>query len=152
MFARVRALLREYREAVLYLVFGGLTTGVNFLSYLLLTRLLAVSELPATALAWFLSVVFAYLTNKVWVFESRSWRVKTLFREAASFFGCRLFSGILDMGVMFLFVSVLGWNDVAVKLASNVIVIVLNYLFSKLWIFKKEKPEDKAPGRTDTAG
>lgn len=129
---------KKYKEPLLYLIFGGLTTLVNLLSYLFLTRAVALPELTATALSWFLSVVFAYITNKIWVFESKSVRLKDLIKEICGFFGCRLFSGLLDFGIMYLFVLELQMNDFLIKILSNLLVIVLNYLFSKLWIFKKK--------------
>ncbi|MGI5958895.1 MAG: GtrA family protein [Massiliimalia sp.] len=139
MWTTLKSWFNRYREAILYLVFGGLTTAVNFISYLCLTRLFWMTEIPATALAWFLSVIFAYFTNKIWVFQSRDWGWSVVVREGISFLGCRLFSGILDIGIMYVFVTLLHGNDIFVKLVSNVIVIILNYLFSKLWIFKKAK-------------
>ena len=133
----------QYKEPVLYLIFGGLTTLTNFLSYFLLAHVLRLPTVAATIAAWVLSVLFAYVTNKRWVFESRRRHWGALLREAAAFFACRAFSGLLDVLIMWVCVDWLHWNDLVVKIASNVLVIVLNYLFSKLWIFKKENNGDK---------
>ena len=130
-------LAHKYREQILYVVFGVGTTLVNIVSYWLLKQI-GCSTAAATAIAWFLSVLFAYLTNKVFVFDSRDWHLKTILRESVSFFSCRVLTGLLDMGIMLLFVDVLKWPDLPVKIASNVIVIVLNYVASKLLIFRRK--------------
>ena len=135
-------LLKRYRELVLYLVFGGLTTALNYVAYLLFTRVLSWGTMPATAVAWAVSVLFAYVTNKLWVFESRDLRPAYVLRELGSFIACRLFSGLVDLGVMYLTVDLWHWNDLVMKLVSNVVVIVLNYIFSKLLIFRK-RPEGR---------
>jgi putative flippase GtrA len=134
-----KEMIRRYKEPILYVVFGGLTTLVNIISYFLLTRFAQTDTVPATVIAWILSVLFAYITNKIWVFESKSHRWKDLIREIVLFFGCRALSGVLDVFLMWLFVDVLSWYDVLIKIISNIVVIILNYLFSKLLIFRKSK-------------
>ncbi|MBQ2791826.1 MAG: GtrA family protein [Oscillospiraceae bacterium] len=129
--------MKKYREVILYLIFGVLTTLVNIVSYFLLTDIAGVNYLLSNVIAWVLSVLFAYGTNRVWVFQSQTKGTKAVLGEMAAFFGARLFSGGLDMGIMFVCVSLIGLPDGIIKILSNVLVIVLNYLFSKLWIFKK---------------
>ena len=128
---------RRYREMLLYIIFGALTTLVNIVSYYCLTRFLVLDTAPATALAWFLSVVFAYLTNRQWVFRSRAKGILPVMSEVFSFFAARIATGLLDMGVMALCVDVLHMPDMPVKIASNIVVIVLNYILSKLLVFRK---------------
>ncbi len=123
----------------MYVFFGGCTTLVNYASYYVFTRFLGWDVMLSNAAAWILSVLFAYVTNKIWVFESRSFKAGVLARELASFVGCRLFSGAVDMGVVWLGVTVLSINDMIVKIISNIIVIILNYFASKLWIFRKKE-------------
>ena len=130
-------LMKKYREVILYLIFGVLTTLVNLISYFLLTDVAGVNYLFSNVLAWVLSVLFAYGTNRVWVFQSQAKGTAAILKEMLSFFGARLFSGGLDMGIMFVCVSLIGLPDGVIKILSNILVIVLNYLFSKLWIFKK---------------
>lgn len=130
-------LMKKYREVILYLIFGVLTTLVNLISYFLLTDVARVNYLFSNVLAWVLSVLFAYGTNRVWVFQSQAKGTAAIVKEMVSFFGARLFSGGLDMGIMFVCVSLIGLPDGVIKILSNILVIVLNYLFSKLWIFKK---------------
>ena len=126
----------------MYLFFGGLTTLVNIVSYFALTRFCHLEIPSATVIAWILSVVFAYITNRKWVFESSATGFSKTSKEIAAFFAARLFSGALDLGIMFLFVKILGLNDLIVKILSNVLVVILNYFFSNLFIFKKEDVSD----------
>ncbi len=137
----MKELLKKYRDVLLYLIFGALTTLVNIVAYAAFTRLLGMGEMGSNVWAWALSVLFAYVTNKLWVFENRDFRARHLAREFGSFVASRLFSGALDMGIMWLFVTQLACPDLIVKIASNAVVIALNYLFSKLWIFKKKDGE-----------
>ena len=137
---RIKALFNKYRELILYLFFGGCTTLVNIISYFICSRI-GIRTSVSTIIAWVLSVLFAYFTNRVWVFQSTASGVGAIIREMGSFFGCRLLSGVIDMAIMFLCVSLLGLPDKPIKILANVVVIILNYLFSKLFVFKK-------PGRS----
>lgn len=138
-FQKGKALFHQYRELISYVFFGGLTTLVNIVCYWLLATPLGWGTVPSTVVAWVLSVAFAYVTNKLFVFDSKSWALAVVGREAVSFFGCRAFSGALDVFFMWLFVDVLHMNDLLIKILSNIVVIVLNYVFSKLFIFKHKK-------------
>ncbi len=124
-------------EIISYLFFGVLTTIVNYVSYWAFTRALDMSVAVATFWAWALAVLFAFVTNKIWVFHSRTNTVRAFFTELSAFVAARVFSGALDVALMWLFADKMGLPDMWVKLALNVIVTVLNYIFSKLWIFKK---------------
>lgn len=126
----------KYREILLYLFFGGCTTLVNIVSFFLL-RLVNIPLYPSNVTAWFLSVLFAYITNKLFVFESKSSDKKKLLKESLSFFGFRVLSLLFDMGIMYLLIDILSWNELIAKVLSNIFVIIINYLFSKLFIFKK---------------
>lgn len=131
-------LFLKYKEVVLYLVFGGLTTLINIVVYAVCARWLGLDTLQANASALTISILFAYITNKLFVFESKTDTMKEVFREFFSFIACRLGTGALDMVFMFVSVDILGFYDVAMKILSNIIVIVLNYVFSKLVIFAKK--------------
>lgn len=133
----VRELFIKYRELLSYLFFGVLTTVVNYVSYLLLAPFFGTTTIP-TAIAWVLSVAFAYLTNRRWVFRSQAKGAAAVLREAGSFVGARLISGVIDVGIMWVFADRLGFNDKLVKLASNVFVVIFNYIASKLIIFRKK--------------
>ena len=95
--------------------------------------------LVSNGIAWVLSVLFAYVTNKIFVFESKTDGVREAVREFVSFIACRAGTGVLDMAVMYVTVDMLGWYDVLMKILSNIIVIILNFVFSKLVIFRKKE-------------
>lgn len=132
----IEELIRKYQDVLPYLIFGVLTTVVNIISYWFMAHLLYLGVMVSTVIAWILSVLFAYITNRTWVFHSKARGTQEIFREIVSFFSCRLATGVIDWGCMLVFVDVLGWWDLGVKVAANIIVIVLNYLASKLLIFK----------------
>ena len=145
---KIRSLYAKYREAVNYVFFGGVTTLVNIATFWVAKRLGAATWF-ANALAWILSVLVAYYTNRRWVFESASTGSAAL-KEFVSFVGCRLGTFALDEAIMILGVDKLGphvtavpqdlWNLI-VKVAANVVVLILNFVFSKLFIFKKKDGE-----------
>ena len=139
MIDKIKALIIKYKSLIMYAIFGGLTTLVNIASYYLLYNIIGIPNVPSTIFAWLLAVIFAFITNKLWVFDSKSFDKETLKHEILSFFGCRAFTGLLDVGVMYLTVDVLHWNSTLWKLLSNILVIVINYIASKLIIFKKDK-------------
>lgn len=126
----------KYKEVLLYLFFGGCTTLVNILAFMII-RLFGVEIYVSNALAWFISVVFAFVTNKLFVFESKGIGIKKSIKECLYFFGCRILSLVFDMGLMYLMIDILSINELASKIVSNIFVIIINYVFSKLIIFKK---------------
>lgn len=131
------AIYDKYKEGILYLFFGALTTLVNIIVYTLLAKFFKVDYMVSNVIAWVLAVLFAYITNKTYVFESCTSTKKELIKEIAFFFIARILSLILDMIVMYIGISVLHINDVIIKIVSNVLVIIANYFMSKLIIFKK---------------
>ena len=135
----IKVLFIKYKNVIPYLFFGVCTTIVNVLFYWVCSRLFFVGTMESTIIAWILAVSFAYVTNRKWVFHSQAHRVSEVTIEIVSFFVCRLLTGIIDFACMFIFVQILCWNDVLIKFFANVIVIVLNYVASKLVIFKSGK-------------
>lgn len=131
-------LLKTYRELVSYLVFGGLTTLVNFLCYFILEGPGGIHYVGANIIAWFIAMLFAFVTNRLFVFQMKDHRIKTVLREFISFGSMRVLSGALETGILFFFVDKMGFSDAPVKVAAAVMVVILNYIFSKLLIFKKE--------------
>ena len=134
----IKQLLLKYQDLLLYGIFGVLTTLVNMAAYWLLAHPLRLPVVVSTALAWVIAVEFAYLTNRKWVFHSQAETSAEKRKEWLSFFSCRAATGLLDLGCMFLFVDVLHFPDMIVKAAANVLVILLNYLASKLLVFRKK--------------
>lgn len=132
---RLEAVLSE--EVVSYLVFGVLTTLVNILAFAAFSGPLRISELIANVIAWILSVLFAYVTNRLFVFESKASGAGPLLREAGLFFAARLLSLGVDEAGMALCLYVLHWDKMISKVLMNIIVVILNYFASKLFIFRK---------------
>lgn len=139
MFEFCKKQYNKYKEIINYLVFGVLTTVVNFVVYIGLTKGINVNEVLANVIAWIVSVIFAYITNKIYVFESETKSIKEIIKEFISFVACRLFSGILDIGSFYLFVTILKVNDILAKVVVSVLVVILNYIFSKIFIFKNKE-------------
>lgn len=131
-------LIKKYKSVISYLFFGVCTTVINIATYYLCYNISGIANVPSTVIAWVVAVVFAYITNKLFVFDSKSFKADVLVREVASFFGCRLLTGILDVIIMYVAVDVMDMNSTLWKLVSNVLVIILNYVASKLVIFKKK--------------
>ena len=129
----------KHKEIVLYVFFGALTTLVNYAVYLALTVSFFKPDVPlllqaANLLSWLSAVVFAYFTNRKYVFESKTSSKR---REFFLFFLSRLSTLIIDAAIMGVFVSLLSFNDKIIKIFSQIAVIILNYVFSKLFVFKK---------------
>lgn len=128
----IKKYIETYKEMIAYLFFGVLTTLVNFVIYFSCTQFLHWNYLVANALSWAGAVAFAYVTNRIWVFQSKNRGLRAIFKEITAFVGCRLFSGAMDMAIMFIGVEVLGISDDITKLLTQVVVVVLNYIFSKI--------------------
>ncbi len=139
----IRALLHKYRELISYVFWGVMTTAVNYVSYTLLTEVLHVYYLTSNVIAWALSVLFAYFVNKIFVFRSRDWSWRVALRELWQMVASRLFSLGLEMAIMWFFVDTLQCNHLVVKLAANVVVVIVNYVLSKFIIFKKKADRQK---------
>ncbi len=121
-----------------YLFFGVLTTVVNYLVYLPLLNVVGLPASVCNMLAWVVAVVFAYLTNKPFVFKSHDWSKKTVLPELSKFVSCRVASGVMETVILFLSVDLLGWNGNAWKLFTSILVVALNYIFSKLIVFRNK--------------
>lgn len=133
----------KYKEVILYLIFGFLTTVVSLVVYYLLTISLldpsnALCLQIANIISWVCGVAFAYFTNRKYVFESKN---ANRFKEATSFVSARIITLLLDMLLMGVGVSILRFNDKIMKIVSQFLVIVLNYVFSKLFVFRSDKNE-----------
>ena len=129
----------KYKEIINYLVFGGLATVVNFVTYFIVARLIGIDKVLSSGISWFFSVLFAYITNKLFVFESKTDGIKAILIEMGSFFLARIVSGILcDVGTFALMVKVFNINDLFAKVITQIMVVIVNYVFSKLIIFRKK--------------
>ena len=136
MYEKLKTLYEKYRETVIYLVFGVLTTVVNYAVYIPLYNFVHLPASVCNGVAWVAAVTFAYVTNKLFVFESKSWNSGVL-GELLRFVGSRVTSGVIETVSLLVTVDILGWNGNIMKLFLAVIVIVLNYILSKFFVFKK---------------
>ncbi len=136
--SKIKQLLTKYQAIVLYGVFGVLTTLVNIASYWLMAHPLGMGTMVSTVLAWVFSVLFAYVTNRRWVFHSRATGAEAIVKEIVSFFACRVATGVIDWACMFVFVELLHFNDVIIKVLANIVVIILNYVGSRLFVFRQK--------------
>lgn len=131
-------LMKKYKRIIVYGIFGVLTTIVNVAIYHMCYEFAQIGNIISTVIAWFFAVAFAFITNKLFVFESKAMDIKTIICEAFKFFSCRIGTGIIEVGFMAVFVDILNFDGTIMKLITNFVVIVLNYILSKLVIFKKE--------------
>lgn len=124
------------KETILYVIFGILTTIVNLIAYYLFSNIININYLISNAIAWIISVVFAYITNKFFVFNSSYINKDVIIEEFIKFMNCRLISGLSEVVLLFLFVDLLLMNDIVAKLIIGVLVVLINFIFSKVFIFK----------------
>ena len=134
---KIKELVNKYAEVISYLIFGGLTTVVNIIVFYLFDSILDVHYLFANAIAIIASILFAFFTNKKYVFKSSTPTVKLWLKEFSLFVSFRLLSAVFDMGSMWLLVEGLELNTNIAKIITQFIVVVLNYAFSKFFIFKQ---------------
>lgn len=133
--AEVSECWERFKPVVLYLVFGVLTTIINVIAYYVCTELAGWSTLPSTLVAWFLAVLGAYITNRKAVFGSNASGFTEIAAEIVRFIASRIATGVLDLVLMIVCVDMLGLPGTLMKFVSNVIVVILNYVASKLLVF-----------------
>ena len=137
MVQKLRRLVLRHWDVISYLFFGVLTTVVNYLIYLPCFNLLGLSAAVSNVIAWVGAVLFAYLTNKPFVFRSHDWSARTVIPEFSKFVGCRVASGGAETLILLLTVDILGLNGNLWKLIVSVLVVVGNYFGSKFLVFRK---------------
>lgn len=128
----------KYKAVVLYIFFGVVTTIINIGTYYIFSSILNIDYLISNLIAWVFAILVAYITNKLYVFDSKSFSKEIIIKELTSFIIARIFSLIIDNVIMYVFVGLLDINDMIIKVASNFVVIILNYILSKFIIFKKK--------------
>ena len=137
MIGKIKELFVKYYDILVYLVFGVLTTVVNYLVYLPCYNLLGLSSSVSNVIAWAVAVAFAYVTNKPFVFHSHDWSRKTVIPELSKFIGTRLGSGGLETVILLIAVDWFGMNGNLWKIVTSVLVVIINYVGSKLLVFRK---------------
>ena len=145
MIEKIKALIIKNRELILYLIFGVATTLVNWVSYTVLVEGINVGITASNAISWLVAVIFAFIVNKMFVFESKHLGFLHLLKEIVSFFGGRILSGAVEIFLPLLLFRIgltfalFGIEGFLAKVTTSVIVIILNYIFSKLIVFRKRK-------------
>lgn len=136
---KILRLVEKHKDIIVYLIFGALTTIVNYLVYLPFHNLLGVSAAVSNVVAWLIAVIFAYLTNKPFVFNSNDWSRAVVVPEFTKFIGCRVGSGAFETLFLLLTVDFFQFNGSIMKLITSVIVVILNYIGSKWLVFQGKK-------------
>ncbi|KAF1297247.1 teichoic acid glycosylation protein [Enterococcus sp. JM4C] len=130
---------KGYWEVLTYVFFGGLTTVVNFIVYFIFKDFLNLDMVISNTASWVAAVIFAFVTNKLWVFKSHSKDIKSWAFEFSQFVFYRLLSFGIDMGSMFILIKIIHIDDFVSKLITQIFIVIANYIFSKLFIFKKKE-------------
>lgn len=125
----------RHKSIFLYLLFGGISFFLNIALFAILNSTMNVNELVANIIAWILCVLFQFFTNRSWVFDGKVNTKVEFIKQMAEFFGGRIFTLVIEEVILAVFITWLAFNAVAVKLIAQVIVIVLNYIISKVWVF-----------------
>jgi putative flippase GtrA len=133
---------QKHREMLLYLFFGGLTTVVSIGSFWVCASALQLNEHIANTVSWLLAVLFAFVTNRLWVFQAPTNGFGAFVKQILKFYGGRLATFAAEEVIILLFITWLGFPDLAVKIAAQVVVLILNYIVSKLFVFKKKNDEE----------
>ncbi len=130
---------KRHKEGLLYLFFGGVAFFMNILLFIAIDKIFSIDALINNAICWVICVIFQYFTNKIWVFEYKSESFSELLRQIISFFSGRIFTLLVEEVIIGIFITWLKFNTLSVKLSSEIIVIILNYVISKMIIFKKRQ-------------
>lgn len=129
---------KKHKEALLYLFFGGLAFVVSISTFGVFNVTMNINELLANILSWIITVLFAFFTNRIWVFDSKTDTVNEFIKQMVAFFGGRVVTLVIEEAILLVFITIMGLNSMLIKIIAQVVVIVLNYIISKLWIFKKQ--------------
>lgn len=130
---------KRYGEAVNYIIFGALTTLVNFVVYFFFYNVLSISNVFSNIIAWAISATFAFVVNKFFVFNSKLINFTSTVKEFITFISVRLSTGVIDTLIMYIGVDVLNKNEFICKVIASIFTLVSNYIASKFFIFKKNK-------------
>ncbi|QQE79061.1 GtrA family protein [Alicyclobacillus sp. SO9] len=136
----------NFYSVIMYIIMGGFTTLVNFVVFWLFAAKLGIDYRIANTIAWVVAVLFAYVTNRTYVFKSHSKTKRQIAGELGSFVGFRFLSYLMDLGVMIVLISGFGVNESWSKIWTNVLVMIANYLFSKLFVFRKKSTVEREEG------
>lgn len=128
---------KKYKEILLYLFFGALTMIVSIASYAICNLTFGINALVANIISWILAVMFAFYTNRIWVFQAQRNLIRDFLKQMASFCSGRIVTLIIEEVILFIFITCLHYNSMVIKVIAQVVVVILNYVISKLWVFRK---------------
>lgn len=134
----IKKMVVKYRELIFYGIFGVGATLINIISFYVFKQMWGMKLITSNILAWTLAFIFAFITNKLWVFESKDWQSETAIKEMISFLITRLTTLVLDTLLLWFMVEYLQVNDLVSKITVNIVVIIVNYVASKFWVFRKK--------------
>ena len=129
--------MNKYKHIIYYLIFGLVTTIVNIGTYWLCYYVIHIPNSISNFIAWITAVIVSFVTSKIWVFGSKSWERSILISEAVKFFGARVATFLIDELIMGVGVDLLHFNGLVMKVVSGIVVVILNYVFSRIWVFRK---------------
>lgn len=138
---KIKELFQKYREVIMYLLFGGLSFFLNMGLFWLIVTKLGMNALIGNVICWIIVVMFQFITNRLWVFDGKTDSFGAFLKQMGAFYGGRLLTLAIEEGIIFIFITLMKLPDMPVKLAAQVIVIVLNYVISKLLVFRKKDGE-----------
>lgn len=127
---------QKHKEILLYLFFGGVSVILNLGLYYLFNQVMDINELIANVICWVICVLFQFFTNRTWVFESGNNNKSSFIKQLLSFFGGRVFTLLIEELILGIFITALGFNSLVIKVVAQIITIILNYIISKLFVFK----------------
>lgn len=126
----------KYKKVLLYLFFGFITFCINIVVFAGFNKVLGINELVSNVFAWIIAVSLAYITSKIWIFESTNMGIMPIIKEVFTFFAGRIGTLLVEEIILFIFITQLGMNSIGIKLISQIIVVILNYIISKVIVFK----------------
>lgn len=135
--SRFALVYKKNKEVLLYLFFGGLTFIVSIGTYAVFNVFLGINELIANVMSWIFAVLFAFLTNRIWVFQAPTNTIQEFVKQMVSFFGGRLITLAVEEVILLVFITILGFGSMLIKVVAQIVVIVLNYIISKFYVFKE---------------
>ena len=133
---------KKHKEGLLYLFFGGVTTLVSFFVFWLFDAVVGLDPLLANLISWVIAVAVAYITNRIWVFSDHATGLYAVTLEIFSFYMSRVATFLMEEGILLVFVTWLALPSMPIKIAASVLVVLFNYIFSKIFVFRKKKNSD----------
>lgn len=133
----------RYKAVFLYLFFGGCSFVLNVGTFFLFYNILHLNEHISNVISWVITIIFVYITNKLWVFESNVYTYKEISLELLKFILGRFFTLVIEDAILFIFVTKLQYKSIVIKIIAQIVVIISNYIISKLVVFKRKQKKSK---------